>query len=132
MTPKTALFFSNTVMLLSIVTVNGFLYYFWPFWHDNDVVVKDNYLFYMVWVALPFSLMLITNFFIKGSVNALIFIAFSALFFLGITSVNYYYYMGVLSDGRSGLIFTVLPFLQLFGSLVTIIVATIINSVKRQ
>jgi len=132
MTPKKALFFSNTVMLLAIMIANGFLFYFWPSWHNNEASQADDYFFYMIWVALPFGLMFITNFFITGSVNALLFIAFSALFFLGITSINYFYYMAVLSDGRSGLIFTVLPFLQLFGSLVTIIVATIIKSAKRQ
>ena len=132
MTPKTALFFSNAVMALCIFSVNAFLFYFWPFWHDNGVQEHDDYLFYMIWVALPYSLLLITNFFIQGSINGLIFTAVSALFFLGITLVNYYYYMSVLSDGRSGLIFIVLPFLQLFGTLVVIIVATILKSVKRR
>ena len=114
MTAKIAFLFSNSVMLLSIICVNACLFYFWPSWHENGVKEEDHHLFYIIWVALPFSLLLITNFFIKGSVNALVFIALGALFFLGISLINYYYYMAVLSDGRSGLIFLVLPFLLLF------------------
>lgn len=129
-TAKTAFFFSNTVLLLAIVVVNGFLFYFWPFWHQHELVKQDNYAFYMVWVALPFILMLVANFFIIGSVNALMFMGYSGLFFLAITSINYFYYMGILSDGSSGLIFTVLPFMELFGALVAIVVATILNQVK--
>ncbi|MDX2505283.1 MAG: hypothetical protein QNL62_12525 [Gammaproteobacteria bacterium] len=134
MTPKTALFLSNTVMLLCIVTVNALLFHFWPSWHDNStsIEVKDDHVFYMIWVALPYSLLFITNFFIQDSVNALMFLVISALFFLGINVLNYYYYMAVLSDGSSGLIFIVLPFLQLFGTLVLIVIASIINGVKHR
>lgn len=131
MKPEKAFLFSNTVLILCIISVNVFLYYFWSGWHTDISNEQNNYSWYMIWVSLPFSLLLITNFFIKNSSNALLFITFSALFLVGIMLVNYYYYMAVLSDGSSGLIFIVLPFLQLTGTLVVIIVATILNSVKR-
>ena len=138
MTNNAAFFISNFVMLLCILLLDATLYHFWPLWHVNESGDLNTFnnsgqaTFYGIWVVLPYALLLLTNFFVNTSVNALMFLTFSALFFLGIALINYWYYMSVLSDGSSGLIFIVLPFLQLIGALVLIIVATIINQIKRK